>query len=81
MKKTRYADKSIIGIKSSQNAPYTSVMRSLAEKNKGLRYEPNITRYESCFTDVNGNDLIFTLAVCVLLYDLFLRFIIVFSLL
>lgn len=30
--KTRYADKSIIGIKSSQNTPYTSVMRSLAER-------------------------------------------------
>lgn len=33
-KKTRYADKSIIGIKSSQNTPYTSVMRSLAERIK-----------------------------------------------
>ena len=32
--KTRYADKSIIGIKSSQNTPYTSVMRSLAERIK-----------------------------------------------
>ncbi len=30
--KTRYADKSIIGIKSSQTTPYTSVMRSLAER-------------------------------------------------
>lgn len=32
--KTRYADRGKIGIKSSQNTPYTSVMRSLAERIK-----------------------------------------------
>lgn len=32
--KTRYADKSIIGIKSSQKSPYTSVIKSLAERIK-----------------------------------------------